>query len=525
MLMVKMNSEQAADPAEDQYKNVSSHIRFIFESIAEGILEISSDRITFANKAAISLLGVSREQLEGSYLIDYFLLPHRLRVEMMMQKESGGVSEIGRDNPVELNGRQVCMKCLAVPGEEAKTIVFIEDISEQKQMEGQLRQSQKMEAIGTLAGGIAHDFNNILSAIMGYAELSLLEIPQETKLRNKVEQILRASNRAKDLIRQILTFSRQGELKPKPVQLHLIVKEAMKLIRASIPAGIEIRQKIEVDSSHVMADPTQLHQVLMNLCTNAHYAMRDTGGVLEIRLTEHETAETDVSVCPDMNPGAYLRLSIADTGVGIDPALLDRIFEPYFTSKKPGEGTGMGLAVVHGIARRHGGAVTVESRPGQGSRFDVYLPRVMRNTGQSAEESGSLPMGSERILFVDDEEPLVNLGRQMLEHLGYQVECRTSSIEALETFRSNPQHFDLVVTDLAMPNMNGDQLALKIMSIRPGMPILLCTGFSETFTPDKARKMGIQDLLMKPLSLQDLAVGVRQALEHAMHANLSAKSA
>ncbi|MBW1796685.1 MAG: response regulator, partial [Deltaproteobacteria bacterium] len=410
---------------------------------------------------------------------------------------------------------------------------LIEDIHERKEaeeakvkLEVQLRQAQKMEAIGTLAGGIAHDFNNILFAIFGFVELTTSDLPEGSQGRKNLGQVLKAANRAKDLIRQVLTFSRQVEQERKPLQLQLIVKEGLKLLRATLPTTIEIRHNIDKERGYIMADPTQVHQVIMNLCTNANHAMRQNGGLLEVSLQNvnfgppwcdrrcRQVSATKPGLGQGLRnadwkrdknrskiqipnseiglaPGPYVRLSVSDTGHGMDQATMERIFDPFFTTKPVGDGTGMGLATVHGIITSHGGAITVHSELEKGTTFDVYFPRFESGVALEAEMAEPLPRGNERILFVDDEEPLVRMGQQMLERLGYHVTARTSSVEALEAFRAQPDRFDLVITDQTMPNMTGVELAKELMRIRPDIPIILITGFSEIVPPEKAKKMGI----------------------------------
>jgi PAS domain S-box-containing protein len=400
---------------------------------------------------------------------------------------------------------------------------IIENISDKKKLESQLTQSQKMEAIGTLAGGIAHDFNNILSAIMGYTELAVLGVPEKLPAKQNLQEVLKASHRAKDLVRQILTFSRQGEQERKPVLIFPIVKETLKLLRASLPSTIEIRQKIDSETGVVDANLTQIHQVVMNLCTNAAHAMKENGGVLEVTLVNVEMDTDTTAQHPDIHPGPYLRLTVSDTGIGIAPDLVERIFDPYFTTKKVGEGTGLGLAVVHGIVKTHGGIIKVYSELGKGSTFHVYFPRI--DGFQEITETQKvelLPMGNhERVLFVDDEQALVELGEKMLEHLGYEVTVRTSSIEALELFRNQPDRFDLIITDFTMPNMTGDKLAQEVMRFRPGLPVILCTGFSDRISEMKAKALGIQEFVMKPFDLNDLAQTIRRALDHKIKKVLS----
>lgn len=383
---------------------------------------------------------------------------------------------------------------------------------EKRKLEARLQRGQKMETIGTLAGGIAHDFNNILATMMGFTEISLYNIEKETPLYANLQQVLEAGWRAKDLIKQILTFSRQTSLKRKPVELKLIVSDALKLLRASLPSSIEIDLDIQSDSL-VLADPTQIHQILMNLCTNAGHAMREEGGVLAVTLENVELDADDMAGHSDMKPGTYINLTVADTGCGMPAHVLDRIFDPFFTTKKTGEGTGMGLSVVHGIVRTMNGTITAYSQPRQGSTFKVYFPVIEKKLEPQAGDMEAVPTGSECILFIDDEPALVEIGKKTLETLGYDVTTRTSSIEALELFRSRPARFDLVITDMTMPNMTGDILAGELIRIRPEIPVILCTGFSGKVNEQQAMSMGIRAFLWKPVLTREMAVTVRKALD------------
>jgi len=388
------------------------------------------------------------------------------------------------------------------------------DVTHEIKLEKQLIQSQKMEAIGTLAGGIAHDFNNILSAIMGYSELALIKAPKEKQLYNNVQNILHASHRAKDLVQQILTFSRKSEEEKAPVQISHLVKEALKFLRSSLPTTIEIREEIAREIGIVNANPTQMHQVIMNLCTNASHAMQKEGGILEVSLRNIDLDFHSIAQYPDIDPGKYLRLTVSDTGQGIAPEIMERIFEPYFTTEEKGVGTGMGLSVVHGIVKGHGGMVTVYSEPGKGSTFHVYIPLIQEEEKRpEIDEDAPVPTGTEHILFIDDEPVLADLGKQMLDRLGYEVTSRTSSVEALELFKAQPDRFDLVITDMTMPQMTGDKLAMEIEKIRPDIPIIICTGYSERITEDKAKWIGIKAFAMKPVVMKDLANTVRKVID------------
>ncbi len=386
---------------------------------------------------------------------------------------------------------------------------------ERATLEEKLRQAQKMEAIGTLAGGIAHDFNNILAAIIGYAEVIGFDLPLESQTYRNLRELLIAGHRAKDLVNQILAFGRQSEQERRPLRIVSVLKETLKLLRASLPSTIEIRLLVEEEDSLVQADPTQIHQLIMNLCTNGAQAMEEKGGILEVGLVTLQVNPDLAKMSPDLHEGAYVRLTVKDQGHGIPPHVMPRIFDPYFTTKQIGKGTGLGLAVVHGIVKGHGGAISVSTEVGKGTAFDIYLPRLDRmEKGNELASSESIPMGQgEKILLVDDEPALVDAGQKMLEHLGYAVEVRTSSIEALQLFRHEAHRFDLVLTDLTMPHLTGDRLAQEMIRIRPGIPIILCTGFSERVSQDLARQMGIREYLMKPLLLEELARGVRRALD------------
>jgi signal transduction histidine kinase/CheY-like chemotaxis protein len=381
--------------------------------------------------------------------------------------------------------------------------------------ERQLQQVLKIQAIGTLAGGIAHDFNNILFPIVGYTELTMDEVPDDSVAHNNLEEVLKAAHRAKDLVQQILTFSRQSGQERKPVEVHSIIEEALKLLRASIPASIEIIHKIDDDCHPVMGDATQIHQVIMNLCTNAYQAMQDKGGTLEINLSEVDVGYEETVEKIGMQPGKHLQLLVKDEGCGMDAAVLNRIFEPYYTTKEQGKGTGLGLSVIHGIVKNHRGDISVTSTPGKGTTFKVYLPIIEdMDTVTEFEPSNGAVKGNERILLIDDEEQIVSMEQQMLENLGYEVTARTDSTEALKEFSQKPQNFDLVITDMTMPHMTGDELALKLLDIKPDIPVILCTGFNEDITEEKALAMGIQKFVMKPVIKNDLATTIRTVLDH-----------
>lgn len=387
--------------------------------------------------------------------------------------------------------------------------------SERQELELELRQSQKMEAIGTLAGGIAHDFNNMLASVMGNVELSREDLPAGHPVQQYLEQIMAAGQRATELVRQILSFSRTQDYEPKPIRLAQAIRDGLKLLRASIPRSVEIKENLPAQEDVILGDVTQVQQILMNLCSNAAQAMGDEG-VMQVGLEKMELSRTQAQgISPDMEPGAYLRLSVRDSGEGIGSETLPRVFDPFFTTKEVGKGTGMGLSVVHGLVRAHGGFITAESRPGEGSLFAVYLPVIDAPIAQEKPLETELPHGRERILFVDDEEPIAELGRQLLSRLGYQVTAVTSSIQALEAYRADPGGYDLVLTDYTMPEMTGDKLTKELLKINPRLPVIICTGYSERVDTLKARELGARDFVFKPLRRRDLAVLVRRVLDEA----------
>ncbi len=407
------------------------------------------------------------------------------------------------------------------PNQQHMLLLSCEDITEQKrvevaleQSEKQLRHTQKMEAIGTLAGGIAHDFNNILGAILGYSELALTQVKKEPKLTSYLGEVLTAGHRAKELVKQILAFSRQSDQIWEAVDLNVMVQEALRMVRATLPTTIEIRSTFTMDSAVVFADSTQMHQVIMNLCANAEQAMREHGGVLSLMVTSTEVAEHSIQECSDLKPGRYLQLTIQDSGQGMSGDVLERIFEPFFTTKALGEGTGLGLAVVHGIIVGHGGHIAVSSVMGQGTTITILLPRLDVVLPAQSPNAMDWPHGKGKVLFVDDEDVLARWGEQVLTHLGYTVVAKTNPHEAVEFFRSQPYQFDIVVTDQTMPTMSGETFANMLLDIRPDIAIVLCTGFSHTMSEEKAKQLGLKGFLMKPVNgallaktLQDVVGG------------------
>jgi PAS domain S-box-containing protein len=497
--------------------------QFSFDKAAIGILRTGDDeRILDANEHVCRNLGYNHRELcrmrihdiDSSLSVeDRQLLWQSLREDGTIDYETVYRRKDGTAVPVD-----VTANLLEFEG-DSYCLHFARDITDQKNdekqkllMETHLRQTQRMEALGTLAGGIAHDFNNILSVISGYAELAQLRCPVNSKLRHYIDEIHMAGVRAKTLVDQILTFSRKGKSEKRHVDIAGILAETLNLVRATLPSTIEIRQHIKTETGSLFADETQMRQVIMNLCTNAYHSMHKEGGLLEVDLAPVAIGIYDSSVYPVIRPGKYLKLVVADTGQGMDADVLARIFDPYFTTRKSGESTGMGLSTVHGIVKDHGGSIKVYSRPGVGTTFQVFFPFVETPARHSAVQTGIFSSGSGYILLVDDEKQLVEIGDEMLEGLGYLVETRSNPIDAIDAFRMNPDKYDLVITDMTMPRMTGERLAKEIKSIRPDMPIILCTGFSANLGTDTLTEIGINEMLMKPVTLNNLASAVRKVL-------------
>jgi two-component system, cell cycle sensor histidine kinase and response regulator CckA len=399
-------------------------------------------------------------------------------------------------------------------GKLAGMLVILRDISEQKRLEAQVRHSQKMEAIGTLASGIAHDFNNILSIILGNSELALYGLPKSKPLYSFLEEIRIASLRAKDVVKQLLSFSRKSEENRYPINIVPIVIESLKLLRSSVSANIEFRKNITKNPFTILAEPTQIHQIMINLCTNAVHAMEKTGGYLDIILEKKEISLEDRELYPDLKEGKYLKLSVSDNGHGIASGHIERIFEPYFTTKDIGKGSGMGLAVVHGIVKNHEGVIKVSSTLDQGSTFEIFFPAIEAQEKMRSNIQQKFPVGNETILVVDDDELILKMEKKILICLGYQVEAFTNPIIALEQFLIAPEKFDLVIADMAMPKMTGDNFIMELLKIKPDLPAILCTGYSEWIDENKAMEKGIKWLLIKPFDMHKMAVAVKEALNY-----------
>lgn len=499
--------------------------QFIFDKAPVGIFMIKDGgHITNVNEHACRYLGYTKEELCLMNVLDIDRGYSLQEIEQiwLRQQQKQGIDTFetvhrrkdGSEFPVEIIA--FILEFNHIP----YSVSFCKDISERKEaekqrikMEAQMREAQKMESLGILAGGIAHDFNNILSAVLGYAELVQLECPVDSKPRSHVSEISKAGHRAKELVQQILLFSRQGQSEKRPMDVSRVIDEALKLIKATLPANIEIRRNVSPDLAPVFANETQIHQIVMNLCTNAYHAMKTTGGMLEVSLAAVNILDQDAQSHPGTSPGSYLRLSIGDNGCGIPPDIVNRIFEPYFTTKPTGEGTGLGLSTVHGIVKDHGGCIKVYSEAGVGTTFHVLLPAADTAAETATKQTELLPTGNECVLLVDDEKALIDLGLDLLGRLGYRVETRISSIDAIEAFRSNPQKYDLVISDMTMPKMTGDEMARQMKAIRPDIPIILCSGFSDRIHAQTMEAIGISAVLMKPVIYADLAHTVRQVLE------------
>ena len=510
----------------NEHRQAEASLRSIFRVAPIGIGVVHNRVLTQVNDRICEMIGYAAEELVGQsarilYPTDEdFEFVGREKYLQIHAKGTGSVETRWQRKDGEIIDVLLSSTPLD-PSEWAKGVTFTAlDITASKQaeqerlrLEDRLRRSQKMEAIGTLAGGIAHDFNNILAAIIGFTELATIGAQGNGEATANLAEVLKASFRARDLVRQILTFSRQTETEFGPIHIQLIVKEALKLLRASLPSTIQIRQDV-ASKGLVLGDPTQLHQVVMNLCTNAYQAMHARGGVLEVSLSETligAAPPPDLKVLPQ---GPCVRLRVRDSGPGIDPAIIHRIFDPYFSTKEKGKGTGLGLAVVHGIVKSHRGAIQVLSRLGEGATFDVYFPMVQ--AAAAADEAApeeAVVGGRERILFVDDEPSIELLGKQMLGSLGYEVTTCGTAIAALELFRSDPSRFDLVITDMTMPLMTGDRMALEMMSLRPDLPVIICTGFNELLSEERVQAIGIRALLMKPFLKNEAATVIRHVLD------------
>jgi len=517
--------EQYSRTLEHSVAASEAKYQHVVENANEAIVIYQDDYPKFFNAKALEVFGFSSKEFSSKPFFEnvhpadrsMFLDWHRKRLN------GDGVPHLNEFRILDSAGNEKWVQTSAVPVDwegTPATLSLMNDITDRvlarreiEDLEKRLNQAEKMEALGTLAGGIAHDFNNILSVVIGYSEVSMDDVPKGGLLGSNLQQILKAGRRARDLVKQILAFSRQTEQERRPLEISPVVKETLKLLRASLPATIEIKQDIESCLGSVLTDPTQINQIVMNLCTNAAHAMRQKGGTLHVRVHNVDLDTSFVNRFPDMEPGSYVRLTVTDDGHGMTREVKERIFDPYFTTKATGEGTGLGLAVVHGIIRSHGGMVTVLSEPEKGSTFHVYLPTIDMDVETEARPNMDTPKGSEKILLIDDEQAVVGISKQILERLGYVVDPWTSSTEALAAFRQKPDDFDLVITDMTMPKITGEELTKELMRIRPDIPVILCTGYSKRITEEKAKAIGIKAFVMKPIHTQVMAETVRHVLD------------
>ncbi|MHC4266906.1 MAG: ATP-binding response regulator [Planctomycetota bacterium] len=507
---------------------LSTTLRSIGDAV---IVNDTKGNITFINSVAETFTGWSQEEVVGKPLTDIYKIINeqtREHIEKSFAKAIRNGSVVGLENNTILitkDGKEIpidySVSAIRDEKENVTGIVLVfRDISERKhaekeriKLQEQLHQSQKMEAIGTLAGGIAHDLNNLLTVILGYSELAMDNAPELSPVRQDLEEIKKAGIRSQDVVKQLLSFSSKTVIKRKHVKISPVIEECLKFLRSSIPTNIKIHTTIQDESIVVLADPTQIHQVIMNLCTNAAHAMSENGGVMEVSLSVIEFGKNKTIQNVELNQGQYLKITVSDTGYGIAKENLDKIFDPYFTTKEVGKGSGIGLSVVQRIIMDHHGSISVDSEYGKRTTFNLFLPVVENKPVDKDETDTKIPTGNERILFVDDEESITNMASQMLERLGYTVTAKTNSTDALETFRNQPDNFDLIISDMTMPDTTGDKLTKKLLTIRPDIPIILCTGFSEQINVEKAKLIGVQSLVMKPIVKSVLAKTIRNVLD------------
>ena len=521
-------TRKALKKSEEKYRN-------IIDSIQDVYYEVDlAGKITFFNSAALNLLGYTAKELmaknyrdvahkdDKKTMFETFHYVYRTgkplkAFDWRLVKADNTVCHVEASVALHLDKNNNPQGFLGILRDLTDRI---EGEKRRRELENQLNQAQKLESIGTLAGGIAHDFNNILFPIIGYTEMTMEELPVDSPLQENMKKVLKSASRAKAMVQQILAFSRQrADEHSEPVHIAQFIKEIVKLLRSTFPSTISIEDHIAKETGRIAINLSSFHQVIMNLCTNALHAMEDMStGKLSITAEQIRITQTDIGRYPNLTTGDYVRIRIADTGEGIPPESIGKIFEPYFTTKPQDKGTGLGLSVSYGIIKNAGGIITVNSVPGEGAQFDILLPVMDEQETVPAQNNGyfsSLPTGKEHILLVDDEHRIVELEKQMIESLGYKVFSRTSSIEALEAFKFDPHKFDIVITDQTMPNMTGKELAKAILDIRPDIPIIICTGFSEKVTLEKTKHIGIKAILAKPIPKTDMAITIRRVLDEA----------
>lgn len=509
--------------SEDRFRNLVGNLSdWVWEMDKEGMYSYTSPSVQ-------QILGYDPCEVEGSshrdflcqkaiaenqeLFVDYIMKNRPFRDQVLRARHKDGYPVM-----LEVSGQPIVNSKGTFLGYRGVSRDISRRLSSEKthaELKEQLHQAQKMEAIGTLAGGIAHDFNNILSAILGYAEITRMQLSENSNASENIDQVILAGKRATELVKQILTFSRKADQKKEPLRIDLIVKEALKMLRSSLPASIDIKTNIAPKSWQVLADPTNIHQIVVNLCTNAAQAIGNTKGLLEVSLNRVDLDSEQVADKPHVQAGSFVVLMVKDNGAGMDEETVARIFEPYFTTKKQEEGTGLGLAVIHGIVEDANGFIQVESRLGEGSSFHIYLPDVQEDTivVSEAEENAPLPTGNERILIVDDEPDLTDVAEIHLTRLGYSVTTKTKSTEALDIFLASPDSFDLIITDQTMPDITGDKLARAMLKVKPALPIILYTGYTSALSEGEAYALGIKSFIKKPMSTEVLAGTVRRLLD------------
>ncbi len=507
---------------EEALKESEEKSKTIIKSVQTGILiiEALNNIIVDANPLALKLLSLSLEEIKGkeSHIFIHPTFTDHPKNDQLFNLahpyEKLLKSNNGKDIPIFLTRTPITLEKRPHIIENFIDLRRLKSAEKERdQLERQLQQAQKLESIGTLAGGIAHGFNNILASIIGYTELLLSDVEKESRAEKNLQKIFMAAIRARDLVKQILAFARQTDDELKPLRVDTIAKEALKLIRSTIPVTIKITQNI-VSKSWILGNPTQLNQIFMNLCTNAAQAMEECGGTLNVDVVDKEVDDTSQWRLKSVPLGQYVQIRVADTGPGISEEHIGLIFEPYFTTKKIGKGTGMGLAMVHGLVERYQGKTFVDSQLGRGATFTIFLPVTEKRQQQVQYTSKTLPTGTERILLVDDETLIADVGKDLLQRLGYQITTKTDSLEAIELFRSNPKDFDLVITDMTMPDMTGDVMAQKMLAIRSNIPIILCTGYSTKISDKTALEIGIKAFVYKPIVREELAKTIRNVLDN-----------
>ena len=512
----------------EELRESEQKYRQLFESMMDAYASIDMQgNITDTNASFNEMLGYTPKKIRRHNIKD--LTPEKWRqadINVVNKVLADGYSDIYEKEYIRKNGEilPVELRTFLLRDKKNKPVgmwSIVRDITERKMLEKerenlmrQLVHMQKMESIGILAGGIAHDFNNLLAPIMIHTELAMADLPEDSPLHLSMKEIYHASERARDLVKQILAFARKNDKEITALKISPLVKEVVKFLRSTLPTTIGIKYDIKTEKDTILADPTQINQIIMNLCTNAAYAMKEKGNLLEIILDNEDLPGSKANNRSiNIKQGRYVRLSVRDNGTGISPSVLNLIFEPYFTTKEVGEGTGLGLATVHGIVKNHGGDITVESKVGQGTTFNVYLPLTYEESVCADDRQVEPETGTERILLVDDEKIIIGITKKMLKRLGYKVTARTSSKEAFEVFRSKPDKFDLIITDMTMPKMTGEALAKKIMAVNPEIPVILCTGFSDKIDETKAKESGISSFIMKPIIMYEMAKTIREVLD------------